>query len=176
LQFLLAAIFWVGRIDVAFLSPDVVLFGYSFDYVPINFVKELLVHEAHRHPYIERLAQMYLMKLRYKTFCNSNAATAWRQLAVVAFFPWLAKHRVFNEERLTEARHALDERHQERQQHVDDQNKGIQAVLHTAAAAADGVTKDIETTVIGAVKAGPGAGTVGMWRDDDNASVKEYEV
>lgn len=176
MQFLLAAIFWVGRIDVAFLSSDVVLFGYSFDYIPINFRKELLVHEAHRHPYIERLAQMYLMKLRYKTFGNSNGATAWRQLAVVAFFPWLAKHRIFNEERLTEARRALDERRQERQQRMDYQNKGIQAVLHTAAAAVDGASKDFEKTVIGDVKAGRGVGTVGMWRDDDNASVEEYEV
>ena len=109
-QFLFAALFWVGRIDVPFLSSQVSLFGYQFDYGPINFVRELLLHEAHRHPYLERLAQMYLMTLRFPKFAASPAAAAWRQLLVVAFFPWLAKHRVFNEERVAQAAAALVER------------------------------------------------------------------
>ena len=86
--------------------------GYSFDYVPTNFVKDLLVHDAHHHPYLERLAQLYLMKLRCKNF-GSDAGAAWRQLAVVAFFPWLAKYRVFNEERLQKAFKALKERREQ---------------------------------------------------------------
>jgi hypothetical protein len=90
----------------------VALFGYAFDYVPTNFTKDLLVHEAHRHPYMERLAQTYLMKLRNPHF-GSNVGAVWRQLFVLALMPWMKKHRIFSEERISQAMEALSIRRME---------------------------------------------------------------
>jgi hypothetical protein len=70
------------------------------------------VHEAHRHPYMERLAQMYLMKLRNPNF-GSNAGAVWRQLFVMALMPWMKKHRIFSEERISQATEALSIRRME---------------------------------------------------------------
>lgn len=92
-QFLLAMAFWVGRIDSYFLSDDVQVFGYRFDTVPHKFISEILVHDAHRHPYVERMAALYLMRLRYGEHFCSDAGAAWRRLFIATLFPWMLKYR-----------------------------------------------------------------------------------
>jgi len=57
----------------------------------------------------ERLAQMYLMKMRHPNF-NSNAGAVWRQLFVLSLLPWMRKHRVFSDIRLAQAFEALTRR------------------------------------------------------------------
>ena len=99
ISFILAACFFIGRTDVPFLSKEVALGGYAFEFVPTNFVKDILVHEAHRHPYLERLLAMYMMKLKSDKFC-SDAGACWRQLFVVTLMPWFMKLRVFSDKRL----------------------------------------------------------------------------
>eukprot|EP00563_Minutocellus_polymorphus_P001449 CAMPEP_0181036292 /NCGR_PEP_ID=MMETSP1070-20121207/8772_1 /TAXON_ID=265543 /ORGANISM="Minutocellus polymorphus, Strain NH13" /LENGTH=443 /DNA_ID=CAMNT_0023113895 /DNA_START=193 /DNA_END=1524 /DNA_ORIENTATION=+ len=91
-QFLFAAAFWIGRVDVVFLDEDVSLFGYSFDYMPINYRTELLVHEAHKHPFINRLGGMFLMRMKHGDFASA-AGAKWRLLFTLSLFPWLARYR-----------------------------------------------------------------------------------
>jgi hypothetical protein len=95
-QFLFAACFWLGRIDLSFLHDDVNIMGYRFDYAPINYRKEILSHESHRHPFIDRVGTMYLMRLKSKKhgriFCR-DVGCAWRRLFVHALMPWLQKYR-----------------------------------------------------------------------------------
>jgi hypothetical protein len=112
-SFILAACFFIGRTDVPFLSKEVALGGYAFDYVPLNFVKDLLVHEAHRHPYFERLLAMYMMKLKSDKFC-SDAGACWRQLFVLTLMPWFMKLRVFSDKRLEASLEVYNARRLER--------------------------------------------------------------
>ena len=92
-QFLFAAAFWIGRIDVVFLDEDVSLFGYSFDYTPINYRTELLVHEVHKHPWINRFGGMCLMRIKHGRDFGTAAGAKWRLLFVLSLAPWLARYR-----------------------------------------------------------------------------------
>jgi len=88
------ALFYVGRIDQVMLADD--LLGDMLDKYPIYFRKDLLSHEAHRHPYIERLGVVYMLKLLLDDkgeFCN-GCGTSWRLVLLHAIMPWLFKRRV----------------------------------------------------------------------------------
>ena len=85
LQLLGLAVIYIGRLDTDFLAKGVGVFGpVVFDSYPMIFRKDLLVHEAHRHPYIERLGVMYMLKLRYGSAFMNRAGTSWRILFVLA--------------------------------------------------------------------------------------------
>jgi hypothetical protein len=93
LFFLLAAIIFIGRVDVPFLSQEACFAGpIQLDHLPLTFRKDLLAHEAHRHPYIERLGLMYMLRLRHDDF-GSIAGTYWRLLFIYALMPWMRKYR-----------------------------------------------------------------------------------
>lgn len=79
-----------------------------------------LIHRWFLMAHSERLAQMYLLKIRHPTF-NSNAGAAWRQLFVLAMMPWMRKHRVFSEERESQAIEALALHKLE----MEEDNKGL---------------------------------------------------
>lgn len=94
-KLILVAIFYIGRIDTPFLAPGV---GWLFNRVPIDafpiaFRKDLLSHEAHRHPYIERLSMLFLLKLHNGSKFGCRACAVWRILFVRALMPWLRKYR-----------------------------------------------------------------------------------
>ena len=90
---------YLGRIDTPFLAKGVGSIGdIALDTLPVSFRKDLLLHEAHRHPYLERLGCMYMMKLYHGPDFGSRAGSAWRLLFVIALMPWLRKYRVQNED------------------------------------------------------------------------------
>lgn len=94
--FVLSVLF-IGRIDTPFLAHGV---GWlpgriPLDGFPISFRKDILIHDAHRHPYMERWAMIYLLKLRHGKSFGSSAGAAWRILFTLALMPWLRRHRVY---------------------------------------------------------------------------------
>ena len=89
------AFIFIGRIDIPFLSVEADEIGPArLDLFPFVFRKDLLMHDAHRHPYLERLGLFYMMKLRYGDHFGREAGSCWRLLFVFALFPWLRKFRI----------------------------------------------------------------------------------
>lgn len=77
------------------LAPGVGRIGpVELDSFPYSFRKDLVLHEAHRHPYIESLGVLFLLKLRCGDSFGSRPNACWRLLFVLALMPWLQKYRV----------------------------------------------------------------------------------
>lgn len=93
-KIMLCAAFYIGRVDTPILAEGGV--GDKLDKFPHVYRKELLSAEAHRHPYIERLGFMYLMKLRYGDDFGRLSGSIWRLLFVFALMPWLRRYRIQN--------------------------------------------------------------------------------
>eukprot|EP00977_Amphora_coffeiformis_P021256 scaffold9085_cov215-Amphora_coffeaeformis.AAC.24 len=106
IKLLLVAILSVGRIDSRFLAKGVGEVGpVELDAFPTIHLRDILSHEAHRHPYISVLGTMYLMKLRYKTDFGTTAGSCWRLIFVYALMPWLQKYRILDD--LTKTRKTI---------------------------------------------------------------------
>jgi hypothetical protein len=87
--------FYIGRLDTPLFAPGVGMIGpMHLDAHPIQFRKDLLVHDAHRHPYMERLSVIYLLKLRYGEQFGHRAGGQWRLIFVIALMPWLRRYRL----------------------------------------------------------------------------------
>uniref|UniRef100_A0A7S2UC44 Uncharacterized protein n=2 Tax=Attheya septentrionalis TaxID=420275 RepID=A0A7S2UC44_9STRA len=70
---------------------------------PQLFRKDLLSHEAHRHPFIERLGVMYMLKLRHGEHFARTSGSCWRLLFVFALMPWMRKYRILNNDDVDES-------------------------------------------------------------------------
>ena len=78
-----------------FLAPGVGAIGpIQLDPYPFVFRRDLLSHEAHRHPYIELFGLLCLLKLRCGNAFGSRAHASWRLLFVLTLMPWLKQYRV----------------------------------------------------------------------------------
>jgi len=98
------SVLFIGRVDRTVLAEDI-----DIDRYPHVFRQVILVSDAHRHPYIERLGMMYLMKLKHGASFGKRSNSTWRLLFVFALMPWLQKYRIAEDigdidgEKLTEA-------------------------------------------------------------------------
>ena len=94
----------IGQIDRRLLNEGVGQFGpLELDPYPTIHVRDLVAHEAHRHPFIEILGTMYLMKLRYAKHFGSRAGSAWRLVFIYALLPWMHQYRILEKETDTDS-------------------------------------------------------------------------
>ena len=94
IKLLVTTILYIGRVDTPFLHGSRgQVGGFRVDKEPFVFQMDILQHEAHRHPYIETLGVMYLLKLRHgNNFCTLEGS-CWRLIFVYVLMPWLSKYR-----------------------------------------------------------------------------------
>ena len=94
-KLILISAFYIGLLDTPLFAPGVGNIGpFQLDNHPIQFRKDLLLHDAHRHPYIERLGVIYILKLRYGDAFGTRAGGAWCLIFVMALMPRLCRYRL----------------------------------------------------------------------------------
>lgn len=95
LKLIIATCFYLGRIDCHLLHPNVndVNKAITIDGLPDSFTIDLLLHDAHRHPYLERLGLIYMLKIYKEESFASRAGCSWRLLFTLALCPWLRRYR-----------------------------------------------------------------------------------
>jgi len=94
----LIPLLFVGRIDVPLFDKSRSI----PDGTPDAFLRDLIIREAHRHPYIETSGKIFLMKLRYRERFINRAGYWYRLLFALTLLPWLRKYRVMARPELLE--------------------------------------------------------------------------
>jgi hypothetical protein len=96
IKFILLSILYISRVDTPFLAEGVgwLVGNIPLDAYAISFRKDIMIHDAHRHPYMERWASLFLLKLRHGDGFGTSAGAAWRILFTMALMPWLRNYRV----------------------------------------------------------------------------------
>jgi len=91
IKLIVVSVLSIARFDIQVLSSQINTLGpLEIDDHPTIFRRDLLAHEAHRHPYLEILGILYVKSLQDINF-GSRAHSAWRRLFVLALLPWMNK-------------------------------------------------------------------------------------
>lgn len=95
LKLIITTCFYLGRIDSHMLDTNVnnVNEVITIDSLPDSFTIDLLLHDAHRHPYLERLGLIYMLKINKGKSFATRAGCSWRLLFTLALCPWLRSYR-----------------------------------------------------------------------------------
>jgi len=93
-KLLITSALYVGRLDIPILAPNVGDFHwFNLDSYNDWFMTDVLLVEAHRHPYLEVLGTQYLLKIKHGEAHINRAGSVWRMLFVTTLMPWLQKYR-----------------------------------------------------------------------------------
>lgn len=147
IKIIMIAVFFLARIDTPILAPGVGHIGpVELDGFNTAFRKDMLLHESHRHPLIERFGLLCLLKLRHGSAFATRAGSAWRLLYVMTLMPWLRKYRVSNGSMTDQEEHILALNEELDSESDATERAAIQQKLRTAqermAAFADGASSE----------------------------------
>lgn len=92
------SLMYIARADRKLFASDITIgFGHQLlrtrDHLPVSFRKEILIQEAHHHPFIETLGKVYLTKLLHREHFANRQGSCMRLLFTLALMPWLQRYR-----------------------------------------------------------------------------------